>query len=81
MCFIVFILPVCVKFVKSHNDCTKSRVREIMDREHPLRSKLRQDFNSELGESMYQKRAPLSEGYFGSLKKNYKMQKSRTQTP
>jgi len=52
--------------------CTKSRKREIFHLAHPLRIKMREDFNSDLGREIYKKRFHTGETYFAILKKSRK---------
>jgi transposase len=49
-------------------ECTKSRVKEIFDLANPLRIKMREVYNSDLGRQIYSKRFHTGETYFGILK-------------
>ena len=58
-----------------HDQCTKSRVKEIFEPNKPLRLKLHQFYQSEKGQYYYKKRANLDEGYFGTMRKSRNFQK------
>ena len=53
-------------------DCTKSKKREIFDVANPLRAKMRDDYNSDLGRSIYKKRFHTAESTFAILKESRK---------
>jgi hypothetical protein len=55
-------------------DCTKNNRREIFDVAHPLRIKMKEDYNSDFGQAIYKKRFHTGEVNFAILKKSRKFE-------
>ena len=70
-----FIQQIKCKSCPIHDQCTKSRVKEIFEPNKPLRLKLHQFYQSEKGQYYYKKRANLDEGYFGTMRKSRNFQR------
>lgn len=51
-----------------NQECCKGRKKEIFHSAHPLRIKMREDYNSDLGKKIYKKRFHTGETYFAIIK-------------